>query len=953
MHLWLSWTRVLAVGLVTLVAVRGADAQTPPVFKSGVELITIDVSVIDKAGDPVRSLRSDQFQVMVDDRPRRVVSAELVEHAPPAGEATPLPAANAVRRAYSSNELHEIPVAPGRLIFIAIDQASFTSAGIRGAGEAARRFIDRLEPHDRVGLLAFPAPGLALSASNNHEAARQALSRLAGVVDPLASSALGVSLSLTEALEIEARNDAVLAGVSDRECRALNGVQLPACVESVRQEAQQMAMRAEQQANRTLGGLRSVVSRMAAIQERKTLVVISAGLLSTERTVGRLDTRGEVLSIARDAADANANIYVLQIDSSMIDAGLGSARRSNDTAQRDTSMWAAGLENLAAASGGTVFRVTSGSSNAIDRVLQETAATYVLGIEPEPGDRNNKPHTIKVSVTVPGAQVRSRRDFVLGTSAPMADTPVGLLVAALRSSRVETALPIGVSTHTLGQSESGGLRVLISVNVGRGVREPIDTQVGYVITDTAGRMVGNSLDKQRLTVPASSGTGAASYVSLVGLKPGDYNLRLAVVDASGRVGSVEHPFSTGLADGEGIVMSDLLLLDPERPHDEMLAPLADGRLRGRTVDAYLEFYPRADDALPTSVSFGIADQPDGEPMVRTQAPAAKKDAGGRSTAEARLDLSLLPPGDYVVVATITAGGRRLGRRHQLLTIEAPESPGEVGTVPTNEAPRVRFLVGETSSLVKTFTTTDVLTPAALDYFTGRLAAADTGPAHAAVATSITALRRGEFDAVVSALRDVSPERLSVVFLRGLGLLGKGELEPAAVQFREALRIADDFLPAAFYLGACYAAGGRDREAAGAWQTALITESDARIIYDVLTDALLRLGDASQAIEILTEARGRWPDDAAWLPRLAAAQATLQRRDEALSTLATYLNSHQSDAEASALAIRLIYDAHAAGRKVASSAFDRALAMKYGAMYKAAGGTNQALIDRWVAFIAKS
>ena len=354
-----------------------------------------------------------------------------------------------------------------------------------------------------------------------------------------------------------------------------------------------------------------------------------------------------------------------------------------------------------------------------------------------------------------------------------------------------------------------------------------------------------------------------------------------------------------------------------------------------------------------SVSFGIADDADGEPLVRMQVPASKKDAGGRSTAEAHLDLSLLPPGDYVAIATISDGARRLGRRHQPLRIDAPAETAAYPGAATHALPRVRFVVGETSSLVKAFTTADVLRPDALSYFTARLGAAEKAPVPEGIAAAHAALRSRQFDDVLAALAGAPSGRLSVVFLRGLALLGKGELEPAALQFREALRLADDFLPAAFYLGACYAAGGQDREAAGAWQTALVTESDARIIYDVLTDALLRVADAARAVEILTEARGQWPDDPAWLPRLAVAHAILGRRDEALATLASYLDTNQSDVEATALAIRLIYDAHAAGRKVASSAYDLALAKRYSAMYKAAGGANQPLIDRWVAFIGKS
>ncbi len=179
------------------------------------------------------------------------------------------------------------------------------------------------------------------------------------------------------------------------------------------------------------------------------------------------------------------------------------------------------------------------------------------------------------------------------------------------------------------------------------------------------------------------------------------------------------------------------------------------------------------------------------------------------------------------------------------------------------------------------------------------------------------------------------------------MFGQGHLDQAAGQFRTALRISNDFLPAAFYLGACYAAGGRDREAVGAWQTSLVTESDSRIIYEVLADALLRLNDGAQAEAIIGEARERWPEDDLFAFRLAAARVLLNRRAEALGMLETYIERHPDESEALFLALRLLYEAHDSGKRLKSAAEDRALAAKYGAMYAAAGGPNAPLVARWV------
>jgi hypothetical protein len=156
---------VLAIGAATGPRVEAQAAQSTraaqqPVYKSGVELIAVDVAIVDKNGNPVTGVRPDQFEVTIDGQPRRVVSAEFLEFASrdKAGAARPALAPEA-RPLFSSN-LNPAPAAPqGRLIYLAVDQASFKPLGAHGAMEAARRFIDRLQPSDRVGLVAFPAPG--------------------------------------------------------------------------------------------------------------------------------------------------------------------------------------------------------------------------------------------------------------------------------------------------------------------------------------------------------------------------------------------------------------------------------------------------------------------------------------------------------------------------------------------------------------------------------------------------------------------------------------------------------------------------------------------------------------------------------------------------------------------------------------------------------------------------
>jgi VWFA-related protein len=919
----------------------------PSTFKSGVELIAIDVTVLDKSGEPVRGLSADRFQVSVDGRPRRVVSAELLDYtlaAAGVGKAASGPA-------YSSNDAPGgTAPAPGRLVFLAVDEGSFLPAAAGSATEAARRFVARLQPQDRVGMVTFPAPGKSVSPSTNHVAVTEALSRIIGSAEPIMDAGSPFAISLTEAVDIQAGDTLAFSRASDRVCRTQLGGSLQQCEEMLRNETKVKVMRAEVQVARTLQGLRGVMTGLAGIQERKTIVVVSAGMPAASRIGGGLDTQSEISSIARDAAAANATIYVLHVDRTFMEASAALERRPNPTLFEDASMLGTGLEALASASGGTLLRVSVNPDAAFDRIARESASSYVLALEPGPADYDGKPHAIKVAVSEPGAAVRSRREFVLTARAAPAEAAGDPLAEALRSPRPVTGLRVGVSTRTLGQAASGGLRVLITANLGRGLPGAAELRVAFKVTDAQNRTVASNEEKKRLRVSPANPDASASYAVLVALAPGTYTLRIAAMDDGGRVGSVSHSFAAGVAPGDGIAVGDLLLMEPARAVSDDLQAFPDGRMRGSEVGAYLEM--DGPGAPAPTVTFALAEREETAPLVQVKGTIGGPNAAAHSTAAARVDLGLVPPGDYVLIATVSREQKVLARRTHPLHVSAPAAAA-AGTEASALLPRVRFVLGPSAGLVGAFARPAVLASDVLAYFAGRLRAADRGPLPAGASEALAALDTGEYDGAIAALREATPDRLSVVFIRGLALLGKGELEPAAAQFRAALRLADDFLPAAFYLGACYAAGGRDSEAAGAWQMALVTEDDARIVYDVLADALLRQGDAARAAEIITEARERWKNDEGFAPRLAVAQAMLARPADALATLGQYLEGHRSDTEAAALAVRMIYEAHAAGKTVTTAAADGERAEKYASWYRAAGGASQALVDRWVAFILKS
>jgi VWFA-related protein len=385
---------VAAIGSMSVGSSQPPSAQ-PPLIRTAVDLVVVDVQVVDRSGRPVTSLRPEDFQVSIGGGRRRVVSAELIQHsssAEPSGSreraaATASPAAAAAES--------------GRRFVIAIDEHSFRPAAARAAMQAAGRFIDNLQPADLVGLYTYPTGATYSDLTTDHAAVRRGLDRVVGVLD---TPVMVYNLSKSEIVDISSGDNEALRRVAQRECRAMD----MACSRGIYGEAISLAGMFEMQVTQSLGGLRQLIGGLAKLEGRKTVVLVSGGLFSSDRGTGRVNLSSEIQQIGRETAASNANLYVLHLDSSFIDA-FSERRGPSPTLFRDSNSLAAGLEMIAGAAGGALFRVQAGTGdNAFQRVLRENSAYFLLGVEPEAKDRDGEPHVIDVRVRLRGATVRHR-----------------------------------------------------------------------------------------------------------------------------------------------------------------------------------------------------------------------------------------------------------------------------------------------------------------------------------------------------------------------------------------------------------------------------------------------------------------------------------------------------------------------------------------------------------------
>jgi hypothetical protein len=162
------------------------------------------------------------------------------------------------------------------------------------------------------------------------------------------------------------------------------------------------------QALQSITGIHYVLDAIAW-PGRKTLMLVSAGLPMSRRPGSTTSLDAETERIARRAAAANVNLYVLYLNIHFLEAFSAARGKQNHSIFGDIGMFANGLERFADSGGGTFFQIEVDSDPFVDRALRETSASYLLAVRAEPSERDGKEHYIRVAVKQRGASLRYRR----------------------------------------------------------------------------------------------------------------------------------------------------------------------------------------------------------------------------------------------------------------------------------------------------------------------------------------------------------------------------------------------------------------------------------------------------------------------------------------------------------------------------------------------------------------
>jgi VWFA-related protein len=629
-----------AIGACAIGAWSVGAASQSPTFKSSIDLVRVDVNVVERAnGTPIADLGRDDFVLTIDGRPRALTSAQFVRLDPSSGGESH----SAAALTYTSNRAAQ----PGRFVMIVADTANLAAGRAKMVFRAASRFVASLDPADRVALATIPI-GPQSNFTLNHALVQSALDKMDGRA---LANGIVRTVTIAEALAFERRDQFKFDEAVTRECGAPatsdrgGGSDFAVCLNQMQQEANVVAGEAHAQARNTIAALQRIVARLAAIDVPKTLIFVSEGLV--------IDREPSLLSwLSKAAAAAHLTLYALQVDR---DGGDASNARVPVSRMADRAVQAEGLEAMAAFGRGDVFHVVAGADGAFERIGRELGAYYLLAFEPEPADRDGRPHQIRVATRRAGVVVRARPEFTVTAAAPK--TTEQVLLEALQSPTAATSLPMTVTTYML-QALPPKVRVLIAADVGRGDGPPVDAMLGFVLVDENGRLTAHHSE----ALPRSDGADARGpYITAADVDPGVYTLKMAVADDVGRTGSVGRTFVATLAQFGAVRVSDLLLAAGDTASQRgstnviAAADIGAGPLR-----AAVQLVADTPSALANvGVTIEVAATETSPPLQIAAAQIA--DQGTHRAAEAVIRLTAFAPGEYVARAIVAVDGRTIGR----------------------------------------------------------------------------------------------------------------------------------------------------------------------------------------------------------------------------------------------------------------------------------------------------
>jgi VWFA-related protein len=580
---------VVVLGLSGWRPTAGLQAQDQR-FRSGIDLVTVDVVVLDGKGEPVLGLTRRDFTVLEDGRPQEIREFQSVE-LPPAAPSSLVPAHSSLDRPSSLDPLRPSagPISAnsmvagrlaGRAFVLVYDDVSLSREQGAEARKAIRRFVETgVTSEDTVSLVTTSGGGLFHARTADDRA--RLLSLLDGVEGKYIYDTSAERMTDYEALRIHINQDTIVAARVKRryENYRVAGLEpvttpnarddMPKVGETrgdvgviepyIESRAAAVYSDAVGRNRRTMEILERALDALRTTRGRKSVVLVSKGFIHDQETRGFRD-------VTEAARRSNVAIYFVDArglisTTSNFTASEGSPIDARDIGATlaDIALDAEGAVAVAENTGGFAIRNTNDLGSGLLRVARESTSYYLVGYVPPSGKADGKFRRIEVKVARPGVRVRARKGYFATDAKAAAAANVADLDPdvrrALDAPRDAADLPMRATALVFDRAGEGA-RVVVAADVDakyfelqpddanrlRGVVE-FAASATHLGTGQVFRFEQTTELNLRLETKRQIDVWWYPVSREFTLPPGPYQARVVVRDrASRRLGSVTHSF---------------------------------------------------------------------------------------------------------------------------------------------------------------------------------------------------------------------------------------------------------------------------------------------------------------------------------------------------------------------------------------------------------------------------
>ncbi|MGA7850772.1 MAG: VWA domain-containing protein [Terriglobales bacterium] len=555
--------RFLAVALAIALVSPSLPAQQDEdyTFHAQAELVLVNVTVRDKSGNLVRGLKMENFTILEDNKPQKVVSFDVenidalanqdVAQTNPL-QTLPTQPARATTPTFPANSSDQFK--DHRLIVLFFDLSAMEPDEIDRAVTSAEHYVDtQMAPADLVSIVSLGSSLLVnQDFTSDHDLLQKQLQAFGN------GSGQGYEEGTTGTTEGTPDTGQPFTA-DDTEYNIFN-------------------------TDRRLEALRSVAEKLSHVQQKKSLIYFSSGM---DRT--GIENQSELRAAINAAVRSNLAIYTMDLRGlqALVAGGEAqnaslrgtspysgqatiSALNSNFTTQET-------LVTLASDTGGRAFLDSNDFTQVFKGVQQDTSTYYLLGYRSTNPARDGRYRRITVKVNVPGVKIDHRRGYYapadyqhstkedkelqlqqeLASELPTTDLPLYLSAAYFRVEANKFFIPISL---VVPGSQIPFTRA--------SDRDKATLDVIGVVLDSGRYPVTRFRDTIKLAIDASSEVRKKNvqYDTSLSLPSGKFHLKFVVREnQTGRMGSFETDLEVPDLKSQPLKMSSIVLANQLQP----------------------------------------------------------------------------------------------------------------------------------------------------------------------------------------------------------------------------------------------------------------------------------------------------------------------------------------------------------------------------------------------------